>query len=213
MFPMVAKLGDIRSKKEEASRITTSAISIVFVLLLGVVAVITPIGREVVRVLYPQKLILAGDLLPWLLIAMCLLSIMHLGLSMISSSGKATFAMLSFLTFFAIQTSLLFILIPKYGMFGAVVSTLSAAGIGALSVLFFLWHHFSTKYSILLIFKSFLMASIVFAIVYFVQPYLATHSKLWTVLLIAFTYSLYLVGLYFAKILDTSHFQKKGAKG
>ncbi len=201
IFPMVAKIGDIRENQEEASRITSSAISLVFIFLLGIVAVITPIGPEVVRVLYPSKLLIAGKLLPTLVLAMSLLSIMHLGLSMISSSGKANVAMFSFAGFFVLQVLLLFFLIPRYGMLGAAVSTALAAGIGMLVVLFLLHRYFKTRYSLDTILKTFLMATFAFFTVRASQSFLATHSKIFTVLVIGFIYILYLASLYYAKIL------------
>jgi hypothetical protein len=143
-----------------------------------------------------------------LVLAMAFLSVTHLGLSMLSSAGRATLALLCFIGLWLWQLLLLSFLIPRYGSAGAVYSTTIAAGTGLVLVLGLLHHFFATRYPGAVMLKIAGGAGTAYLMIRTVQPYLATRSKLWTVLALGSVYSLYLGALYLTNSFQISRFQK-----
>jgi len=118
----------VAGKEIDMARRTSSLmLSGMAVALCGALAIVLPLTRDVIRVIYPQRYIEGAATLGWLLAGSAALSLAEASLTMLTSAGGPRKSVFVLSGAVAIQIVLGLILIPQYGVIGAAQATLVAA--------------------------------------------------------------------------------------
>jgi O-antigen/teichoic acid export membrane protein len=118
----------VAGRDVDAARRTSSLVlSGMAVALCGALAIVLPLTRDVIRIIYPERYGEGAATLAWLLAGSAALSLAEASLTMLSGAGGPRNSVFVLSAAVAIQMVLGLLLIPEYGVIGAAQATLLAA--------------------------------------------------------------------------------------
>jgi O-antigen/teichoic acid export membrane protein len=112
---------------DAARRTSSLVLSGMAVVLCGALAIVLPLTRDVIRIVYPERYGEGAATLGWLLAGSAALSLVEASLTMLSGAGGPRRSVLVLSAAVAIQIVLGLLLIPHHGVIGAAQATLLAA--------------------------------------------------------------------------------------
>lgn len=128
LFPVVASLdGKTEAARARRADTVSQAFTGILGLVVGMAAVTAPISGRVLRVIYPAAYVDAAPAFPWLVTALVVLTLVNVGITMISGAGRPGVSVAILVATLVVQVVAAALLIPSFGLAGAALATLLAA--------------------------------------------------------------------------------------
>lgn len=194
MFPALARLqsGDQRDQDLRAEG-TERALITVLALLAGMAAASIPLSGRILLLIYPAKFAPAAPSLALLIAGVCVLTLVHLSVSMISGNGRPGVSAGILAGTLATQVLLAFLLIPRYGALGAAAATTLAAVCGLGVALRWLKRNFRARLDGGIVRKIALISMITLGLSWGLSALFPRLSSFSTLALCALTFSVHLL--------------------